>query len=259
MSQPAEQSPPVDEALASPPSKLRRPLALISSLGAVAQSVIPALYAWGVTVAPVAWARGAGVAPRICSVAALAVMGAALLVEAKRPRLSRPLLVWGFTACSLLTWVLAPVGLSVAKLDATRGFLGAAGWLMFAFSAAAPPIRRASGPGENGRIVPGPKLLPRTRVARGDGIILAAAFVCALGLQAIGWGVAVPERALLLRATTLVAGIAILGAATDIATLRHQVRKPARPAVRMARVWPSAALLILLALAAVAYALLRST
>ncbi len=252
-------SDPIEEPPAIAQSIVRKPLAVLSSLGAVAQSVIPALYAWGVTVAPVAWARGGGVPARICSIAALAVMGAAIAVEPKRPSLSRPLLVWGFTVCSLLTWVLAPAGLSVAKLDATRGFLGAAGWLMFAFSAAAPPIRRARGPGENGRIVPGPKLLPRSRVARGDGIILAAAFVCALGLQAIGWGVTVPERALLLRATTLVSGIAILGAATDIATLRHQVRKTARPAVRMARAWPSAALLILLALAAVAYALLRSS
>jgi hypothetical protein len=232
---------------------------LFSSLGAVAQSVIPALYAWGVTVAPVAWARGGGALARICSVAALLVMGAALAVEPKRPSLSRPLLVWGFTAFSLLTWVLAPQGLSVAKLDATRGFLGAAGWLMFAFSAAAPPIRRASGPGEAGRIVPGPKLSPRSRVARGDGIILGVAFMCALGLQAIGWGVAVPERALLLRATTLVSGIAILGAATDIATLRHQNRKTARAAVRISRTWPSAALLVLLAIAAVAYVLLRSS
>lgn len=251
--------PPPPAAALPAQSRLSKPLALVSSLGAVAQSVIPALYAWGVTVAPVAWGRGGGVLARVCSVAALLVMGAAIMVEPKRPTLSRPLLVWGFTACSLLTWLLAPVGLSVAKLDATRGFLGAVGWLMFAFSAAAPPIRRASGPGETGRIVPGPKLLPRTRVARGDGIILGVAFACALGLQAIGWGVSVPERALLLRATTLVSGVAILGAATDIATLRHQARKPARAAVRIGRVWPSAVLLVLLALAAVAYALLRSS
>lgn len=255
--------PPQDPALAQAPAadqrSLRRPLEVLSSLGVVAQSIIPALYAWGVTVAPVAWARSGGVLARAASVCALLVMVLAVVAEKRRPSLSRPLLIWGFTAFSLLTWVLAPVGLSVAKLDGTRGFLGAVGWLMFAFSAAAPPIRRAQVPGEAGRIVPGPKLVPRSRVARGDGIILAVAFVCALALQAIGWGVVVPERALLLRAVTLVSGIAVLGAATDIATLRHLPRKPARSGVRLARLWPSAVLLLLLALLAVAYLVLRGT
>ena len=240
------------------PAPRRRPFGALSSIGAVAQSVIPALYAWGVTVLPVAWARGSGVAPRVASVLAIAAMGVALVMERKQPKLSRPVLIWGFTLSCLLAWILAPAGLSAAKLDGARGFLGALGWLMFAFSAAAPPIRRADVPGSAGRIVPGPKLVPRGRIARGDGVILGFGFVCAILLQAIGWNVIVPERALLLRAVTLVSGIAIVGAATDIATARHQTRKPARSGVRFARLWPSAALLALLGISAVAYGLLRS-
>jgi hypothetical protein len=252
----SEEAPRAPEA-ATGEGVVARALGLVSGAGAAAQSAVPALYAWGLTVAPVAWGRGGGPLARVTSVGALVAIGVAIGLERRRPDLSRPLLVWGFTAGSLLTWVLAPVGLSTAKLDATRGFLGAAGWLMFAFSAAAPPIRRAAQAGSAGRIVPGAKLLPRVRIARGDGVILALAFVCALGLQAVGWGVVVPERALLLRALTLVSGIAILGAATEVAAARHLPRKPARPSVRLSRMWPPAVLLLLLGVAAVAYGLLR--
>jgi hypothetical protein len=230
-------------------------LVRLSSLGASAQSAIPALYAWGVTVAPCAFARGASVLAKVTSILALAVLAAAIVLERRRPSLSRPVFVWGFAACCVLTWALAPQGLSPAKLDAARGFLGAVGWLMVAFSAAAPPLRRAPA---GGRIVQGAKLQPRSRVASGDGIFVAVAFACAVALQAIGWGVVATERALLVRAVTLVSGVAIIGAATDVATYRHQTRKAASSRVRLQRVWPAAGILVLLGLAAAAYVIFRT-
>jgi hypothetical protein len=242
-----EESPPG----ASPAAAI---LARLSQASPTAQSAIPALYAWGVTVAPAAFARGASVLAKMTSVLALAAIGAAVVLETKNPKLARPVLVWGFVAACVLTWALAPQGISPAKLDAARGFLGALGWLMFAFSAAAPPLRRASA---GGRVVAGAKLAPRSRIARGDGFILAGALACAVGLQAIGWGVQVPERALLVRAVTLVCGVALIGAATDVATHRHQARKPAKSRVRVRRMWPAVALLAVCMFAGLGFLLLR--
>jgi hypothetical protein len=64
----------------------------------------------------------------------------------------------------------------------------------------------------------------------GAGVLMAAA------LQAIGWTVVVPERAILVRVVTVACGIAVVGATTSAAVARHarhgaSVARGARSAV----------------------------
>jgi hypothetical protein len=64
---------------------------------------------------------------------------------------------------------------------------------------------------------------PRARgvVLRGDAIFVVAATVLVLGLQVFGWSVDVPERAMLVRLTTLGGGVLLLGGVGAFISTRH--------------------------------------
>ena len=57
-------------------------------------------------------------------------------------------------------------------------------------------------------------------------------------MQAVGWDVASPERAVLVRLVTVACGVAVVGATTAIALARHAPRVPARGRVRLRRALP---------------------
>ena len=230
----------------------------LSEIGSAAQATIPGLYAWGVTVAPAAWGRGAPLAAKIVALLGVVLLLAAVLLERSpasdgamatepaRPsflgrfaRHARPLSVWGLVATSALVWALAPGALSPARLDAPRGVAGMIGWALFAFASAAPAIARDP---ESSRVTPGPPLRPRSPIPRGDAWFILGGTVFALGLQVIGWRVVVPERALLVRLVALASGLGVIGAATQITLARHarRVRPSRRSRVRRSLVWLAA-------------------
>ena len=97
------------------------------------------------------------------------------------------------------------------------------------------------------RIVAGTPLKPRSELPRGDGAYVVFGVVAALGMQAIGWGVVSPERAVLVRLVTIASGIAVLGGATSIALARHATRTPSPGRVRLRRALPWFAFLLILA------------
>jgi hypothetical protein len=167
------------------------------------------------------------------------------------PTWARVWSVWGFVLSSAIVWALVPGALSSARVDAVRGALGMVGWALFAFASAGPALR--PDPDAAGRIVAGTPLKPRSSLPRGDGVYVTAGVLLALALQAVGWGIAVPERAVLVRVVTIACGVAVLGATTSIALARHAARVPASRAVRLKRAAPW---LALLAMAAVSGALL---
>ena len=72
----------------------------------------------------------------------------------------------------------------------------------------------------------------------GTASYVAVGVVLALAMQAVGWGVAAPERAVLVRLVTVVCGIAVLGATTSIALARHATRVPASRRLRLRRALP---------------------
>lgn len=163
--------------------------------------------------------------------------------------------VWGFVLSSAIVWTLAPGALSSARLDGVRGALGVIGWGLFAFASAGPALRVDADAAA--RIVAGSALKPRSELPRGDGAYVAAGVVLALAMQAVGWGVSTPERAVLVRLVTVVCGVAVLGATTSIALARHATRTSASGGLRLRRAVPWIVMLALFALSGLIINMLR--
>lgn len=261
-----------DEAVeehAAPPRKARNVVfERLSAIGSSAQAAIPGIYAWSITVAPAAWARNATIPAKVASVIGVLALVTAPLVEASgRAKVAKDATsapdeapkpgfrgwtsetwariwsVWGFVLSSAIVWALVPTALSAAKLDPIRGALGIVGWALFAFASAGPSLR--PDPDSVGRIVAGTALKPRSELPRGDGAYVAVGIAVALGMQLVGWGVPVPERAVLVRLVTVACGIAVVGATTSIALARHGVRQPASRKLRIRRALPWVVMLLM--------------
>ena len=163
--------------------------------------------------------------------------------------------VWGFVLSSAMVWALAPSALSSARLDAVRGSLGMVGWALFAFASAGPALK--SDPNSPARIIASTSMKPRSALPRGDGLYVAVGVILALAMQGIGWGVATPERAVLVRLVTVVCGIAVIGGTTSIALARHGTRVPASRKIKLRRALPWLVMLLLVTIAGVAIAMAR--
>jgi hypothetical protein len=264
----------------------------MASIGASAQAAIPGLYAWAITVAPAAWSRGAPFVAKGTALVGVIALVTAPIVEGAGPALSpdaarsvafsqpanlraraakrsflqtvrswtgptwaRAWSVWGFVLSSAMVWALVPTALSSARLDGVRGALGMIGWALFAFASAGPALR--SDPSIAARIVASTSLKPRSEIPRGDGLYVGIGVVLALSMQAVGWGIPVPERAVLVRLVTVVCGIAVLGGTTSIALARHSTRVPASRRVRLKRALPWLVMLALVSFSGAILGILR--
>jgi hypothetical protein len=229
-----------------------RALGLLDRLGAMsaaAQASVPAIYAWGVTVAPAAWSRGAPLLAKVGAVGALAAVAIALAGERRWGTRARIPALWGFVLASAVTWSAAPGALAPLRVDAPRAMAGMLGWALFALTFAAPAIdAREALPTEEEPADSDPPLAPRRVLARGDAWYLAGGALFAVGLQGIGWQISTTERAVLVRVVSLAAGIALLAVSTQVALARHVPRVPGRPAARLRRAMPPLVALGLLAL-----------
>jgi hypothetical protein len=128
------------------------------------------------------------------------------------------------------------------------------GWALFAFASAGPALR--SDPSA-ARAVASTSLKPRSELPRGDGVYVAVGVVLALAIQAVGWGIPVPERAVLVRLVTVVCGIALLGGTTSIALARHSTKVPASRRLRLRRASPWLVMLALVAVSGVVLEMAR--
>jgi hypothetical protein len=193
----------------------------LAARGASAQAAIAGAYAWAVTVAPTVGEHGEPIVTMVAAGAGLA----ALLVAAAGERLwggrGRVAALWVFVVASALAWLSAPAALRPMRLDAPRGIAGMVGWALFALACAGPALGDRQ---QQARVVDDAPLEPRNRSARGDAAYPIAGGAVALALQCVGWRVASPERALLVRLVALAAGLAVIGAATELALARHAPR-----------------------------------
>jgi hypothetical protein len=227
-------------------------LARVMDLGPTAQATIPGFYAWVVTVAPAAYARGAPLVSRVAAMAGLALVFVAPLTERRSPSLARVLSIWGLVATSLLVWVLAPAGWTTpARSDIVRGVAGMIGWALFALAQVAPALpRREQAKGELSR-----RLVRRGDSGRVDTLMLGIAVLLAALLQGIGWQADPPERKILVRLVSLGAGVLIVGASGVIVAFRHAPRAPLAPTKRAKRALLPLALFGLWAAAGAVYEL----
>jgi hypothetical protein len=230
----------------------------IAHIGSAAQASVPGLYAWGVTVAPAVFARGVHVHWTAKALAIGGVVSLVLAVALERrlgPR-ARYLAVWGLSLTSGVAWLIVPAAtLGPMRLDYARGVAGMLGWALFAFSCAAPALARD--PTSAKRQVDEAPLRPRAQIRRGDAVYITAAVVVVAALQIVGWRVATPERALLVRLVSVAVGLALIGAATSISLARHGKTLQASTPIRMRRAAPWLVGIFMLAMAG-AVVLLRS-
>lgn len=225
----------------------------LSALGAAAQASVPGVYAWGVTVAPAAWSRGAPVIAKIAAATAILALLGGVFAERLWDGRVRVASLWGFVLASALAWSAAPAALGPLRIDAPRGIAGMLGWALFAFASAAPALQ---GRREEQRLVESSEpLVPRKAVAIGDAAYVAGGALIAAALQLIGWRAASAERALLVRFVALAAGLAVIGAATEIALARHSARPKRSPTRRLRRAMAVLVALALLGLTGVLFAL----
>jgi hypothetical protein len=194
----------------------------------------------------------ARVVARVSAVAALLALAGGIAGERVWGGRARALSLWGFVLASALVWSAARVALAPLRIDAPRGVAGMLGWALFALASAAPALQ---GRREEERLVDEEPLAPRKGLARGDAVYVVGGALLAAALQVVGWRVATPERALLVRFVALAAGIAVVGAVTDVALARHVPRVQRSRARRLRRAMVALVVLALLGLTGVIFAL----
>ncbi|HEY3819534.1 MAG TPA: hypothetical protein VGL81_20330 [Polyangiaceae bacterium] len=224
----------------------------MSAVGAAAQASVPGIYAWGVTVAPAAWSRGAPVLAKVAALAAVASLLGGVLGERRWEGRARTVSLWGFVLSSALAWSAAPMALGPLRVDTPRGVAGMIGWALFAFASAAPALQ---GRREEQRLVGGADLVPRKTLARGDAALVTGGALVAAALQLLGWHAASAERELLVRFVALAVGLAFIGATAEVALARHSARVKRSPSRRLRRSMAVLVALALLGLTGVLFAL----
>jgi hypothetical protein len=220
-------------------------------VGALRHASIPGVYAWAVTVAPLLWARGDGASvARVAAGSSLVLLLAGAALEPRLGPRMRFACLWAFLVACAAAWGASPASLSPAHFDAMREVAGMLGWGLFAFAAAAPPLRRgAVVSGERSGEPAGAPLPSHRRLARGDRLYAGFGIALALSIQLVGLRAATPERALLVRFVALAAGLAAIGASQELALARHTVRIVRRPSARFRSVFAPLAVLLILLLA----------
>jgi hypothetical protein len=221
-------------------------------MDAATQTALAGAYAWGVTVAPAAFSRGAPPLAKLAMTLALLALAANFAAPRYGER-ARRVGLWGFVLSCAGVWSAVPGALSVLRVDAFRGVAGMLGWALFALVSAAPARPAFDGPLAALRSYP-----PRQVLAPGDRVYVATGALAAAALQLAGWRVVSPERALLVRCVVVASGLALIGASVELALARHirpDKRSSSRALLRSAL--PYAILLAFLAAAGCVSAMRR--
>ncbi len=192
-----------------------------SARAAPAQAAVAGVYAWLVTVAPSAWAHGSPLVAKIAAGAGVVALIVGTAAESRWGTRARFGSLWAFVLSSALTWSVSPSQFAPARIDALGGLSGMLGWGLFALASAGPAL---GGPRGSERVIDDRPLEPRKRLAHGDAAYILGGLFLAIVLQGVGWHETTPERALLVRLVALALGLAVIGAAAEMAFARQAPR-----------------------------------
>lgn len=180
------------------------------------QTVLAALVAWSVTLAPAAFSRSSpGVAVAIALAALLAGLGGPLLITT-RPRLSRFIGISLFLSLAVVTWLVASPSIQPGRMDPLRAAIGAVAWGVFALSWNERWTTKATVDADpQAPALPARATLPRLAVP-----IAAVGVVGALTYIALAWRVRDADRALMAQAVALICAVALVTAAATVSIAR---------------------------------------
>lgn len=214
---------------------------LLSEPG-VLQRIICAVFAWAVTILPVAASRVGSWPARAVALFALAAGVVGPLMVPTRRRIGRHVGISLFVGSAALVWLLSPAAVDVSRIDLVLAITGAVAWMVFAFAWGEPwRFRPEAQTDELASSLRARAELPPLAVP-----IAALGVVCAAGLLFLGFRVRDSSRALLAQVVAIGLGVAMVTVAASIATGRGKQRAPQsdlpKPAVRALLVLAVAAL-----------------
>jgi hypothetical protein len=184
--------------------------------GRAPQSMLAALVAWTITVAPAAFVRGGPASARVAAVLAVLCGVSAPLLAVLRRRLARHLGISLFLALSTLTWLLASPAIQPSRLDPIRAAIGAVAWGVFALSWRDRwLVRRQGEPDADAPVLKARALLPPLSAA-----IVAASAFAGVAFLVLAWRVRDPERALFAHAVAVACAVALVSVASSVAVGR---------------------------------------
>ncbi|MFO0666656.1 MAG: hypothetical protein U0174_22085 [Polyangiaceae bacterium] len=179
----------------------------------IVQASVPALYAWAITVAPVAFGKGGTTLSQFFALLAITsvLLGLMAASTGGREKYALPAVVWGMTLFSSGSFLVAsPRALST--FDTARGTAGVLGWLLFALASAAPALRRTP----DSALAVKPLKGTRGEAKSTFGFLLGVAFALSIVLQGYGWTQETAERAVLLRVASIVLSLLLIGLSTKL-------------------------------------------
>jgi hypothetical protein len=185
----------------------------------VPPAAIPGAYAWGVTVAPVAWGHPERAqATELAAIGALAFLAVDVVLERVIGLRARGLCLWAFVASCATTWAFGATA-NALPLEPNQVVAGVLGWAMFAFVWAAPPLRlrseeRLADRGDSPESAP-----PAALVSLALGIVLG------VGMQVLPFGAKSPERMLLVRLLAVACALVAVDGAATIAVALFPMRR----------------------------------
>jgi hypothetical protein len=219
----ALQRPPPSDAVAATEGRPAGLLPKELSEGRAAPILVASMIAWAITVAPVGFGRSASIA---ASFAAILMLGAGLggaVLLARRPPLARHLGISAFLGLATLTWLANPAAIHPLRLDPVRGMFGAVAWGVFA-------LAWSERWGPRARVVPAdpdaPSLQARSALAPAAQPIAALGVLASLGYLVFAFRIRDPDRALVAQALALACSVAVVTAASTVATARGKSRNP---------------------------------
>src|SRR5262249_28158755 len=158
----------------------------------------PGLYAWSVAVAWPVTHRFATLASRIFALLAVVAMVVGAVLRTSSPALARIIGIWIFLGSCVTAWALVGAPIGPSQLDPVQGVLGALGFALFAVAWASEK-KLPPGPVEQAPVAVQPAV-PRKKLPRRAGFILAGLALAASVPMALAWWVQSIERALLAHA-----------------------------------------------------------
>ena len=219
------------------------------------QTMIAAVLAWSITVAPAAFSRGSVPTARACAILALVCGLLGPLFLGERRRIGRHLGITAFLVFAVGAWLLSLHALHPIRLSPFRAATGSVAWAIFALSWREVWPKPVDAREQEAQVAPLP---PRASLPVVSIPILTAAILASLFFVLAAFRTREAERGLVAQATAVACGVALVTAAATIATSIGKDRHATAGRRFTALVVRSLILLVIVAITGALYILLRT-